>query len=182
MDYGSKDCNPRSSTSSFHKPLSSQARAQRKRGREGAPQSHESCNSQVLQRRRADLMSASIRVRFIRMLTGCSPGSPTMAGSCWKNQDSSNCLVHKAGCLSSSNLVLKAWTIPGEMLVLSLCLKSKEVVLITAKEYSRNTWICQQEWRRAAKRQRFLPCALSRGLPPDGNALHVVWVFLLQTI
>lgn len=51
------------------------------------------------------------------MLTECSLCSPTMVVSHWRYPESSNRLIPKAACLSSPNLVLKAWRIPGELLV-----------------------------------------------------------------
>jgi hypothetical protein len=40
--------------------------------------------------------------------------------------------MHKAGCLSSSNKVLKFSRIFGDLLILSLCLNYEEVGLILA--------------------------------------------------
>jgi hypothetical protein len=40
---------------------------------------------------------------------------------------SGNCSVHKSECLRSSNLVLKARRIPGELVVFSLCWDVKKL-------------------------------------------------------
>lgn len=40
----------------------------------------------------------------------------------------------QAGCLGHPNLALKAWVIPGELLVFSICQKAKEGDFNTSKE------------------------------------------------
>lgn len=64
-------------------------------------------------------------------------GSPTMAVS-WSRDRESSCSLHKAGCLSGPNLVLKAWGIAGELRVCSLYWNPKETGPTLAKEYPRD--------------------------------------------
>lgn len=48
---------------------------------------------------------------------------------CWGGQKHGHFSIHKAGCLNSPNLSLKAWKTPGELLVFSSCWKVEEAGL-----------------------------------------------------
>jgi len=75
-------------------------------------------------------MNKYIKRKFIDWLPGYDTGIPTMSVSYWRGQESSRCLVLKAGCLSSPNLVPKAWKTPGELLVFSLFWNPEEATFI----------------------------------------------------
>lgn len=72
------------------------------------------------------------------MLTECNLCSPTMVVPHWRYPESSNRLIHKAACLSSPDLVLKAWSFLGSYWSLVHIRNLKKPALLTVKEYSRN--------------------------------------------
>lgn len=72
------------------------------------------------------------------MLTECNLCSPTMVVSHWRYPESRNHLFHKAACLSSPNLVLKAWSFLGSYWSLVRIRNLKKPALLTVKEYPRN--------------------------------------------
>lgn len=85
-----------------------------------------------------------------------------------------NCLVSKPGCLSSANQVLKAWRIPGELVVFRLCWNAEESIWILVKEYFSNSideLACQSEGKQAKSKVFFFYVILPR-LMLEG-AIHI---------
>lgn len=60
-------------------------------------------------------------------------------------RDARSCSIHRAGCLGGPNLVLKAWRITGELLVLSLSWKPEEAASNTSKGETQDRWTWQPE-------------------------------------
>lgn len=82
----------------------------------------------------------------------------------------------QAGCLSYPSLVLKAWVIPGELLVSSIGWKAKEGDFNSSKEtgQAQDGWTCQQSWQQADKKQCFiLPCPFIRAATRRNTHLGV---------
>lgn len=89
-----------------------------------------------------------------------------MAAPHRRDWESGSCSVHGPGCLHSPNLVLKAWRIPGGLLVFSLHRNLKKLDLLSAKECHNNkmkppVW----EKTKQAKIKKF----------PSTTAFHMGW-------
>lgn len=92
-----------------------------------------------------------------------------MAYKVWFLSSNSGCLtliVLNAGCFGSSNLVLKAWRILGELLIFSLPWKAEEVVSNFSEEPA-----SESEGSQQAVKVSFSNVLLC-GPPPEGAA-HV---------
>lgn len=89
---------------------------------------------------------------LLTCLTWHASGRPTGSVSRWRSWESSSCSLHRAGCLSSSDLALKVGGIPGQLLVVSLHWKPAE----TGVSGERTDELARKSEARTPK-QGFLP-------------------------